>query len=93
MNRRYAVGLLISLSLWTGCGGESPKGKAVIPLDQVPAVVREAAQKALPGYTLDSARSMKREGRDAFEIKGKNAQGKILEVELTPTGELLAEDD
>ena len=86
--------MLLALGLLCGCGSESPKAKVIIPLDSVPAVVREAARKALPpGYTLDSARSMRRNGRDAFEIKAKDAQGKIREVELTAAGEVLAEDD
>ncbi len=49
----------------------------------------EIARKELPGITFDTAYKLKVDGKDAFEIRGKNKQGKIREVELSATGEVL----
>jgi hypothetical protein len=50
----------------------------------------EAARKQLPDLTFDTAYKMKVQGKDAYEIRGKDKRGKIREVELSPTGEVLA---
>ena len=62
----------------------------IVPIDQVPANVMDVARKQLPGYTLDTAYKMKIDGKDAYEVRGKNKQGKSREVEVSATGEVLA---
>jgi len=82
---------LCALALCTlSCGCEnSPKADQVVPLDQVPANLLEIAKKELPGYTFDTVYKMKVDGKDAYEIRGKNKEGKSREVEVSITGEVL----
>ena len=49
----------------------------------------EAATKALPDVKFDEARKAKFNGQDAFEIRGKDKRGKIREVEVSTSGEIL----
>ncbi len=72
-----------------GCGGEPPKSDPVVPIDQVPPNLMEIARKQLPGYTFDTVYKMTVDGKDAYEIRGKDKQGKIREVEISATGEVL----
>lgn len=71
-----------------GCENE-PKSDDVVPIDQVPANIMEVARKQLPGYTFDTAYKMKIDGKDAFEVRGKDKKGKVREVEVSATGEVL----
>ena len=72
----------------TGCESE-PKSDAIVPIEQVPANVMESARKQLPGYTFDTAFKMKIDGKDAYEVRGKDKKGKGREVEVSATGEVL----
>jgi hypothetical protein len=87
--RRLIFGTMAVLLLAAGCGGEVTESKIPVDLDQVPAPVLEVARAKLPGYTLQDAFKVKFEGQDAFEVRGKNKQGKIREVEVSPAGKLL----
>jgi hypothetical protein len=87
---RYVAFVLLGLVLVTGCGEERPRPDPIVPIEQVPAPVVEAAKKALPGYTFHTIYQMKVDGKDAYELKGKNKQGKSREVEVSATGEVLA---
>jgi hypothetical protein len=49
----------------------------------------ETAKKALPGITFDTVYKTKIEGKDAYEVKGKDKRGKVREAEVSATGELL----
>ena len=49
----------------------------------------EVARKQLPGFTFDTVYKMKVNGKDAYEIRGKNKQGKTREVEVSAAGEVL----
>lgn len=88
MRFRRIVPMLAS-AFACGCGGP-PEGDEVIPVAQVPAAVMEVARKELPGYTLDTAFRMKVDGKDAYEVRGRNKQGKTREVEVSASGEVLA---
>jgi hypothetical protein len=77
--------LLVSL---LGCENE-PKADQIVPIEQVPSNVMEAAGKQLPGYTFDTAFKMKIDGKDAYEVRGKDKRGKVREVEVSVTGEIL----
>jgi uncharacterized membrane protein YkoI len=50
----------------------------------------EVARKELPGYTFDTAYKMKIDGKDAYEVRGKDKRGKVREVEVSAAGEVLA---
>lgn len=76
------------LFLPCGCAGK-PESDRIVPIDQVPKPVMEAARKELPGYTFDTVYSMKVDGKDAYEVRGKNKQGKVREVEVTAAGDVL----
>jgi hypothetical protein len=73
-----------------GCGSKPPESDELVPLEQVPANVMEAARRALPGFKFDTAYKMKVDGKDAFEVRGKDIRGKVREVEVSTTGDVLA---
>jgi uncharacterized membrane protein YkoI len=76
------------LLLAAGCESE-PKSDAIVPIDQVPPGVMESARKQLPGFTFDTVYKMKIDGKDAYEVRGKDKKGKVREVEVSATGEVL----
>ena len=80
---------LAPIILAFGCENE-PKAEQIVPMEQVPAKVMEVARKELPGYTFDTAYKMKIDGKDVYEVRGKDKKGKIREVEVFATGEVLA---
>jgi uncharacterized membrane protein YkoI len=86
MKRTFLVLPLLILAL--GCESE-PKSDQIVPVEQVPPQVMEAARKELPGYTFDTVYKMKIEGKDAYEVRGKDKRGKVREVEVSATGEVL----
>jgi hypothetical protein len=73
-----------------GCASRAPESDPIVPIEQVPANVMEVARKQLPGYTFDTAYKMKIDGKDAYEVRGKDKRGKVREVEVSATGEVLA---
>ena len=88
MLRHFASLSWLGLLLLGGCESR-PTADQIVPLDQVPAHLIEIARKELPGITFDVAYKMKVDGKDAYELRGKNKQGKTREVELSATGEVL----
>jgi uncharacterized membrane protein YkoI len=76
------------LALALGCQGGATSDE-VVALDKVPPKVMEVARKELPGYTFDTAYKMQIDGKDAYEIRGKDRRGKTREVEVSATGEVL----
>lgn len=84
--RRFALlGLLIC-----GCAKTDHRADdSVVPLNEVPAAAIKAAQAELPGVKFDTA--WKTEG-GAFEIRGKTPQGKIRDVQVTASGEVVEVD-
>jgi hypothetical protein len=76
------------LTFALGCESE-PTSDQIVPMDQVPPKVMEAARKELPGYTFDTAFKMKKQGKDAYEVRGKDKRGMVREVEGSPSGEVL----
>ena len=86
--KRTVFALLLALSA-AGCENE-PTSDQIVPIESVPPNVLEVARKQLPGLTFDTAYKMKIEGKDAYEVRGKDKRGKIREVEVSATGEVLA---
>ena len=86
-NRPLSVALLIFA---VGCASNPPESDPIVPLDHVPPKVMEVARKTLPGFTFDTVYKMKVDGKDAYEVRGKNKRGKVREVEVSATGEVLA---
>jgi hypothetical protein len=71
-----------------GCGGQTETIETV-PLDNLPPGALDLAKRELPDVKFESARKAKYKGQDSIEIRGKNKEGKIREVEVDPTGKLL----
>ncbi len=86
--RRRARFAAVAVCAAVGCGGEAEEFGPV-PLDKLPAGSMEAAAKAVPGAKFDRARKAKFEGKDAFEILGKDKRGKTVEVEVSADGKVL----
>jgi outer membrane lipoprotein-sorting protein len=87
--RRLRLGVLIAALLTASGCGEAEQTKVPVSLDQVPAAAVDAAKKKAPDVNFTTAFKVKFEGQDAFEIRGKNKQGKIREVEVSPAGQVL----
>ncbi len=64
-------------------GGEDP-----LPLDIVPAEVKEAARNEVPGLEIRSVRRDTEDGYDTYEVNG-FANGKKYEIEVTESGRVL----
>jgi hypothetical protein len=88
MRKVHLLELMLIFGL--GCANSPPESDPIIPIEQVPANVMEVARKQLPGYTFDTAYKVKIGGKDAYEVKGKDKRGKVREVEVSATGEVLA---
>ena len=90
--RQLCMLLALALAI-CGCddddGDDAGEGKKPMAMDQVPAVVLQAAQKAAPDLTFYAAYKDHFNGQDSIELKGKTKNGKIKEVEVSPDGKLL----
>ena len=81
---------LLAVAMLAACGcGEKEERLEPVPLDKLPAGSMEAAAKALPDVKFDRARKAKFDGKDAFEIIGKDRRGKTREVEVSTEGKVL----
>jgi hypothetical protein len=72
-----------------GCDSDEQKASQSVPIDQVPASLMEVARKKLPGLKFDQAYKIDVDGKEAYEIRGKDSRGKIREVEVSKDGEVL----
>jgi hypothetical protein len=88
MRQRALIVMMLIFAI--GCESSPPKSDDIVPIDQVPANVMEVARKQLPGYTFDTVYKMKIDGKDAYEVRGKDKRGKVREVELSAKGEVIA---
>ncbi|MEI7923756.1 MAG: hypothetical protein WCJ40_17740 [Planctomycetota bacterium] len=86
---RIQSSVFILLTLVLGCSEGKPDGDEVVPIASIPANLMEIANKELPGIDFTEAFKMKVDGKDAFEIRGKDKRGKVREIELSLTGEVL----
>jgi hypothetical protein len=80
----------MAVLLWAaGCGGGPHEDAQSVPIDKVPPKIMEVARKRLPGLNFDRAYKIDVNGKDAYEIRGKDARGKIHEVEVSQDGEVI----
>ncbi len=79
---------VVALALSAGCGEEKELIETV-PLDKLPPGVLKTAEKTLPDVKFDLARKIKLEGKPAYEVRGKNKEGKIREVEVDEAGKVI----
>ncbi|HQU42653.1 MAG TPA: hypothetical protein PK867_07565 [Pirellulales bacterium] len=86
MQRSLPIWLLLLLAV--GCS-EAPGPKdQVVPIDQVPKAAVEAAQKQLPDIEFQTAWKKKVGDKDVYELRGKNAQGRVREAEVYADGRI-----
>ncbi len=76
------------IALLCGCS-ETLEINEPMSLDKVPEGLVKTAQDKLPDVKFEVAYKIKFNGQDAYEIRGKAPDGKIREVELSATGEIL----
>jgi hypothetical protein len=86
--RSFLPARLAVLLLAMGCSkAAGPKDQAV-PIDQVPQAAVEAAQKQLPDIKFQTAWKKKVGDEDVYELRGKNAQGRVREAEVYADGRI-----
>ncbi len=85
---RWFAALLV-VACCVGCGSE-PAPSTVVPVSDVRPDLMEVAQKALPRVKFESARRIKANGEDAYQIRGKLPTGKVREVEVSVSGKVVA---
>jgi hypothetical protein len=78
--------LLFSVLLCLAIGCESKKTPSIVPFDQVPASILQKAQEALPDVKFDNA---VRRSDGGLEVRGKDPQGKVRDVEFSPKGDVI----
>ena len=62
--------------------------KEAVPLDEVPALVKQAAVDAVPGFLLERAFRETEDGLVMYDLEG-TADAKRVEVEVTAEGKVL----
>jgi hypothetical protein len=67
----------------------SDEERQKVDLGSLPAAVREAADKAVPGAKWEKAFKETEKGKVIYEIKGDDAKGRDVEVEITADGKVL----
>ncbi len=87
MRKRLLAVLLILFA--AGCASE-PRKDPVVPHEQIPAAAMQSVSKQMRGYRFHIAYKIKVDGKDAYEIHGKNKEGDIREIDVSPSGEILA---
>ena len=75
--------LCVLASILMGCGGES--SGELVPLDKLPQGMVQTAKEKLPDVQFESA--LKRND-GSYEVRGKDKQGKVRDVEFSSTGEV-----
>jgi hypothetical protein len=85
------IGLLVIVAggagafYWRSSSHNEPKA-VIVPLKDVPEAFLKKAKTALPDLNFDHAQRLP---NGKYEIRGKLKSGKVREVELTSTGELV----
>jgi hypothetical protein len=83
------LGLCVALATsQLGCGSKTAPDPT-IPLSEVAPQLVEVAQKTLPDVKFESARKKLVNGEEVFEIRGKLPNGKVREVEVSKSGQVI----
>jgi hypothetical protein len=75
--------VMVLVGFVVGCGQD--KKKEPVALDQIPENVMKVAKEKLPDVRFE--RAVKKPNGE-FEIIGKNKEGKVREIDITPAGEV-----
>jgi hypothetical protein len=88
---RLALATMVAAMGFSGFGSAPARGDdEPVDLAKVPAVVRKAAEKAVPGIKLMEATKGTEEGQTTYTLSGVDAKGNDAEVEVTPEGKIVA---
>jgi uncharacterized membrane protein YkoI len=87
--RKAHLGLAVLLFA-IGCSDSPPQSDPIVPIEQVPPKVMAVARQQLPGFTFDTVYKMRIDGKDAYEVRGKDKGGKVREVEVAADGQVIA---
>jgi hypothetical protein len=81
---------LCSVICLTACAtyNERRTGERSIAIADLPANIRDAAEKAVPGIVLEEAEVETENGVDVYEVEG-SASGKEYEIEIDSSGKVL----
>lgn len=93
--RSSAAGLLFlfALPFFSGCTAPKPaepSGEVKVAVDDLPAGVLDAAKKQQPGVDFQWAEKRWDDGVLVYKLQGQSGEGKIHEVDVTATGEVVA---
>ena len=77
--------------LLNGCG-ERFEQTELVALEKLPEPVMEAAKKKLPDVKFDTAWTEKKRDSVAYEVRGKDKDGKTRDVKVSPSGDILEVD-
>jgi hypothetical protein len=85
---------LAAAFLALGCENDRPPNTYRQPFEvaSLPEEVRESAKKALPGVTFQDAwknLDSSTKALHSYEIRGRASNGKVREVRVSPSGEIL----
>lgn len=83
--------LALILLATAGCREEG-ENDVPVAIDKVPANLVKLAEEKYPGVKFTSAYKETKDGKEVYEIRGKNKEGKILDVEITADGTVLGLD-
>lgn len=86
--QRFLQGTMACLLLAAGCSKAPGPKDQVVPLEQVPQAAIEAAQKELPDIKFQTAWKKKVGDEEVYELRGKNAQGRVREAEVYADGRI-----
>jgi hypothetical protein len=96
MNRvtcNLIAGLVIAVSFSSGCTAPKPvepPAEEKMAISAVPVGVLEAAKKQEPGVDFQWANKAQRDGVTIYTVQGESGEGKIHEVQVTASGEVVA---
>jgi uncharacterized membrane protein YkoI len=90
--RHLLLNTSLLVLLASGCSEVAHEAEDAIPFDQVPAAALKAAQERAPGVKFENAWKETVAGKQVFELRGRTKEGKVREIEVTATGEVIDEE-
>ena len=85
---RTLIAVLVATCFVVGCGEKTPKGENV-ELDKVPELVMKVAKEKLPDVKFEQAWKTP---NGNYEVRGKNKNGKVRDIQVKPDGEVVEVD-
>lgn len=97
IDRRAGLAIAFAMLTASGCGEAEearPFARRTVALKDLPPTVLDAATKELPGTKFEDAwQEVDKDGKVQFyEVRGRNQNGKVLEVEVSESGRVLKKE-